>query len=184
MRDKIPTLGAILAITLMSAACSSGSSTVRTGTSGDAPPPPAASSSPTLTLTAAQVARELKARGLPVTVAVVYTAATDPNHLLGRAGGYTSKVQFSDPRAMAAGGRSTDTSAGGSVEVCPDHDGAMRRALYIQRATRTSGPQRRAHNTSRDPLPTSRAGVRCRAPWQRPVSRQGRYYRPKGICAF
>jgi hypothetical protein len=37
-------------------------------------------------------------------------------------------------------------------------------AESLSRAARTSGPQRRAYNTSHDPSPTSRAGVRCRAP--------------------
>jgi hypothetical protein len=85
-------------------------------------------------LTARQVATALKAKGLPVTITDVYTAATDPNHLLGRPGGYTSKIIFADPRARdaqnASGGH--EVAEGGSVEVYPTHAGAVRRAVYIE----------------------------------------------------
>jgi hypothetical protein len=52
---------------------------------------------------AAEIAARLKAAGLPVSALITYTAVTDPNHLLGRQGEYTSKVAWQDPRAIAAG---------------------------------------------------------------------------------
>lgn len=56
---------------------------------------------------------------------VVYTAETDPNHLLGRPGAYTSKAEFSDVRAAV-----TDTP--GSVEVFPSAALAESRRDYIR----------------------------------------------------
>jgi hypothetical protein len=91
-------------------------------------------------LTARQVAIALKAKGLPVSVTAVYTAATDPNHLLGRPGGYTSKIIFADPRATnaqdASGGH--DVAGGGSVEVYPSRAAAMRRGAYIETLTQAA----------------------------------------------
>jgi hypothetical protein len=81
-------------------------------------------------LTAAQVTRALKAHGLPVTGIKVFTAADDPNHLLGRPGEYTSKTEFADSRITGETGQGV--AAGGSVEVYPGHGGAVRRARYIQ----------------------------------------------------
>jgi hypothetical protein len=58
------------------------------------------------------------------TPGTVFTAATDPNHLLGRPNGYLSKAAFSDTRAASA-------AAEGSVEVFPDEAGATARQHYI-----------------------------------------------------
>lgn len=57
---------------------------------------------------------------------VIYTATTDPNHLLGRQGEYTSKVNW--------GSDGTDQSAatGGSIEVFADVAAAQARLQYLQ----------------------------------------------------
>ena len=57
---------------------------------------------------------------------VAYTAITDPNHLLGRQGEYTSKVNW--------GSDGTDQTAatGGSVEVFADAADAQARLQYLQ----------------------------------------------------
>jgi hypothetical protein len=81
-------------------------------------------------MTAAQVTRALRTHGLPVTGIRVLTAASDPNHLLGRPGEYTSKTEFADSRK--AGEAGPGVAAGGSVEVYQDHAGAVRRARCIQ----------------------------------------------------
>jgi hypothetical protein len=70
------------------------------------------------------LASALKAAGLPVRHLIVYTASTDPNHLLGRQGGYMSKVAWQDRRAIAAGAGSPasdrgGTEFGGGIEVFP-----------------------------------------------------------------
>jgi hypothetical protein len=67
---------------------------------------------------------------MPIDDSVTYTATTDTNHLLGRPGGYTSKVNFHDSRLPAS--PDFDTEAGGSVEVFPDAAGATSRMNYIQ----------------------------------------------------
>jgi hypothetical protein len=57
---------------------------------------------------------------------VAYTATTDPNHLLGRQGEYTSKVNW--------GSDGTDQTAatGGSIEVFADAADAQARLQYLQ----------------------------------------------------
>jgi hypothetical protein len=50
---------------------------------------------------------------------VAYTADTDPNHLLGRQGGYTSKINW---------GGDQDSS----IEVFPDRTDAQARESYVQ----------------------------------------------------
>ncbi|MCM2427397.1 hypothetical protein [Streptomyces sp. RKAG337] len=67
---------------------------------------------------------------------LVYTEDTDPNHLLGRPGSYTSKTAFSDSRVKAAeveGLRSDAIERGGSVEVFSTAAEAHTRAEYIGR---------------------------------------------------
>ena len=49
------------------------------------------------------IAARLKAAGQPVRALITYTAVSDPNHLLGRQGEYTSKVAWQDPRALGPG---------------------------------------------------------------------------------
>lgn len=61
--------------------------------------------------------------------ATVYTAATDPNNLLGRPGGYTSKADFTDQRAQPD--LDDAVQKGGSVEVYDDPADAKERAEYI-----------------------------------------------------
>jgi hypothetical protein len=87
---------------------------------------------------AAVLARRLAATGVHMISVTVFTAATDPNHLLGRQGGYTSKAEWVDPAAVSAGaGKPTtydryDTIYGGSIEVYPTSAGAEARAKYLQ----------------------------------------------------
>ena len=55
----------------------------------------------------------MKAAGLPIKGLIIYNATTDPNHLLGRQGGYTSKAAWVDPAAVAAGAGSPSGDPGG-----------------------------------------------------------------------
>ena len=78
------------------------------------------------------LAGRLKDAGLPLTHLIVYTPATDPNHLMGRQGGYTSKVAWQDPRAIRAGAGDPasdpgGTEFGGGIEVYPTRAGALSR---------------------------------------------------------
>jgi hypothetical protein len=91
--------------------------------------------SPSQPLTAQQVMAALAKHIPAVTPGVVYTAQTDPNHLLGRPGGYVSKTAFIDSRVSQSdveGMRGDAVERGGSVEVFSDEQGAQNRVKYIQ----------------------------------------------------
>lgn len=118
MRSRL----AVAALLLTIAGCGSSPSTT-----SSAQPPSQAGAPASVALDASQVAAALKARGIPLTVVKVYNADDDPNHQLGRPGGYTSKVAFSDTHAM---------ERGGSVEVFTNQDDAIKRGDYIQTLTR------------------------------------------------
>jgi hypothetical protein len=92
-------------------------------------------------LTAEQVAIRLAGAGLPLRTTVVYTAANDPDNLLGRPGGYTSKIAFADPRIGRDRVAGTDTDAierGGSIEVYPDVAAASARVDYLRTVSSAS----------------------------------------------
>jgi len=96
-------VGALIAIAavLTASACA---------TSSNAPPARSAD----------QVVQVISQKVPTVTLTVVYTAATDRNHLLGRPGGYTSKASFADSRiapAAVQGFTPGDVELGGSVEM-------------------------------------------------------------------
>jgi hypothetical protein len=83
---------------------------------------------------AAKVIAWLKAQGVPVTVTKVYDENSDPNSLLGRPGGYTSKAAFQDSRVPADryGSESDDPDRGGSIEVFDTEARAVTRAADVQ----------------------------------------------------
>jgi hypothetical protein len=86
---------------------------------------------------AAVLAQQLEAAGLPVSKLIVYTAASDPNHEMGRQRGYTSKVAWQDRRAIksGAGSPSSDpggTEFGGGIEVFPTATSAQARYQYLR----------------------------------------------------
>jgi hypothetical protein len=83
--------------------------------------------------TANQVVATLTAKIPTAKLGAVYTADSDPNHLLGRPNGYTSKATFTDRRVAAGPGITPGSvDAGGAVEVFADADSAQRRQQYIQ----------------------------------------------------
>jgi hypothetical protein len=72
----------------------------------------------------------------------VYTEDDDPNDLLGRPNGYTSKIAFSDSRVSkddTVGEAKDAIERGGSIEVYPDDAGAKARATYIQEMLKATG---------------------------------------------
>jgi hypothetical protein len=86
---------------------------------------------------ASALAARLKAAGLPVTHLIIYTPSTDPNHEMGRQGGYTSKVAWQDRRAIKAGAGSPSsdpggTEFGGGIEVFPTAADAQARYQYLR----------------------------------------------------
>jgi hypothetical protein len=82
----------------------------------------------------AMIAR-FKAANLPVSSTYAFTAETDPNHKLGRPGGYTAKVAWTDMRIKRADAQSTSRGSvelGGSIEQFTSSRDAKDRAKYIQ----------------------------------------------------
>jgi len=86
---------------------------------------------------ATQVVLKLKSSGLPIGKYKTYSASTDPNHLLGRQGQYTGKVNFRDAR-LKDGLSTFDVSAGGSIEVFKSRSDALRRFKYVKAVTQSS----------------------------------------------
>lgn len=119
---------AILAATLT--ACSSnddGAAPAASASSQTASPTP--SSTPTVALDAERVVKALTDAIADARSATVYTAATDPNQLLGRPGGYLSKADFTDGRAKP--NIDDEVQNGGSVEVYADPAEARERSEFI-----------------------------------------------------
>jgi hypothetical protein len=97
-------------------------------------PPPGSTTPPPDAIT---VIQQFRAAGLPLgDTDIVYTAATDPNHLLGRPNGYLSKVSFIDGRINSTDVRDASPGSvdlGGSVEVFATQSDALARVEYITR---------------------------------------------------
>ena len=74
------------------------------------PSAPSAPSAPSIGLTAEQIAQRMNLHHV-----TAYTAATDPNHLLGRQGGYTSKINWPN----------------GSIEIFSTQAEAQKRKTYL-----------------------------------------------------
>lgn len=84
--------------------------------------------------TAEQVAIMLAGNGLPLRTTVVYTAQNDPDALLGRPGGYSSRIAFSDARISAseiAGAPPDAIERGGAIEVFGDPAAAQARGSRL-----------------------------------------------------
>lgn len=90
---------------------------------------------------AAELLAGLKAQKLPIGESVVFTAATDENHLLGRPGQYIGKASWHDTRVEDSGTRGPDISAddGGSIEVFANPTDAQRRFQYVASIASSGG---------------------------------------------
>jgi hypothetical protein len=85
--------------------------------------------------TSGELVRALNRRVGRIRVIKTYTAANDPNDLLGRPGGYSSKTAFADSRVKSADRDTSEKDAiinGGSVEVYSTPSGAKKRAKYLR----------------------------------------------------
>lgn len=89
-------------------------------------------------LTAAVITTRLKQLVPDIGRVKVLTAADDPNHLLGRPSGYTSKTVFGDKR-ITGQNLADGVQAGGEIEVFPATALAKDRADYIQIITANLG---------------------------------------------
>jgi hypothetical protein len=132
------------AFTTMLAGCSSSGHAASPVAPPASPPVAQAAPTPSGPVSAAVLAGRLKDAGLPLTHLIVYTPATDPNHLMGRQGGYTSKVAWQDPRAIRAGAGDPGsdpggTEFGGGIEVYPTRAGELSRYSYLKSFTAPIG---------------------------------------------
>ncbi|OHV48255.1 hypothetical protein BCD48_15990 [Pseudofrankia sp. BMG5.36] len=101
----------------------------------------ATAADPLAGLTAEQVAIRLLGAGVPLRTSIVYDASSDPNQLLGKPGGYTSKIAFLDARTgiSPAGVTSKDpVEQGGSIEVFADPAAASSRVQQLRTISSSS----------------------------------------------
>lgn len=76
-----------------------------------------------------------KAAGIPIGATITFTAATDPNNLLGRPNGYIAKSAWIDTRVNSTEAQDTSAGAvdlGGSIEQFTKSSDAKARASYVQ----------------------------------------------------
>jgi hypothetical protein len=128
-RKLISSIATGVLILCTTTACSNNNSTNRKTSTPTASTTSASSPTQTQTLNAEQVVKALTESITNAKAATVYTAATDPNKLLGRPGGYTSKADFTDQRAKP--NLDDEVQHGGSVEVYKDPAAAKKRDEYI-----------------------------------------------------
>jgi hypothetical protein len=74
---------------------------------------------------------ELAGQGM-ISSPVASNADTDPNHLLGRPNGYTSRTTFLVDGVTTIDGDTQSCARGGCVEGWPDGSSAQKRSDYIQ----------------------------------------------------
>jgi hypothetical protein len=142
-----PGICVIVALSLTSALTACGSSsdsgttstTLPTATSSTATP--ASRAAPTTTtvsgpMTATAVATKMISSGVPATIGFTYTAENDPNKLLGRQGGYESKVSLQDNRLPKVEDFLSESASsidgGGSIECYAASGGARARYQQLQ----------------------------------------------------
>ncbi|HEY6798628.1 MAG TPA: hypothetical protein VI248_28455 [Kineosporiaceae bacterium] len=131
--------GAALCVTL--GACGSSSSPGAVSTVAASTDPAAGTVS--APLSAAGLVEVLVMAGLPIADPLVYTEATDPDHILGRPGGSSGRAAWRDTRVQP--GQAKDRSAGavdlgGGIEVFATSDGAMARARSIRASPQRARP--------------------------------------------
>lgn len=136
--NRIPTLTLAAALTLGLAGCSSATPSSDTAasnpSSGISTNAVAASDS----LTADQVMAKLSAAIPGVKQTIAYTAATDPNSLLGRPGEYIGAIRFNDsrvPKDKTQGATAGDVEFGGAIETFATVQDAQTRAAYVEKVT-------------------------------------------------
>lgn len=134
-RTTLPAYTAAAVLLLAAGGCSS-SSTPAASTQATTTAAPAAERAAAATpLTADAIIAKFKTAKLPVTSTYAFTAANDPNHLLGRPNGYTAKLSWTDSRIPATdttGAQQGDVSLGGSLEQFGTTAAATARETYIQ----------------------------------------------------
>lgn len=130
----------LLAVTLvLVGACSSPSTSNPSGSGSTGDPVAQAAPKPAAPKTAEEVTNALIQRVSTAKLLKTYTAADDPNSLLGRPNGYTSKTAFLDSRVPADKVEAQKPDAverGGSIEVFADEAAAKARMKLIQEVSK------------------------------------------------
>jgi hypothetical protein len=132
------TLLAMVLVVILAACGGSDGGKQATATTKAATSTTLATANSTATTIRVPTAREFiagfKRAGLPIGKVRCYTEATDPNHLLGRPGGYTEKCDWADKRYPQYGDtKDFDyTLTGGSIETFEKPGGAVARAEYLR----------------------------------------------------
>lgn len=136
MHVRTVAAGFVTAVVLLAGCSSTGSTTASPSTSSESTSSVKAVPAEKSEAVTAQQAVANLAKSIPhLKLVRVYDEANDPNHLLGRPGGYTSKAAFSDSRVAGADVEGLDKDAierGGSVEVFRTEEEAKSRAKYIE----------------------------------------------------
>lgn len=127
MRHTRTTIAALVTAGLLALTGCGGDNT--SGSSKSSGEAPASSPASNADLNAKQVVTALAEAIDSTKPAIVYTAETDPNKLLGRPSGYASKADFTDERAKPE--LDDEVQKGGSVEVFDDPADAKDRGKYI-----------------------------------------------------
>lgn len=122
-------VAAVLSMLLL-AGCGQPSPAASVGAATPAPSVAVLPASGSARISGDQLAAALKSSGLPIRDAVVYTAETDPNKLLGRPSQYTVKINWTDARAAQAGQA--------TVEAFSDSDSMQVRYTYLDTVTKSS----------------------------------------------
>ncbi len=117
---------ATAALAVVVAGCGATAASLSGRDSGINPGGHALSTSSTTAATHASLSAGTLAHRLGLTGVLVYNAATDPNHLLGRQNGYSSKASWGGYATAA------DDGTGGSIEVFPTTAGAALRANVLE----------------------------------------------------
>lgn len=142
----LPVFLLMLGMGVIASACGSSGDTTMTvsgSVSGElSGAAPAVSTEDTFIPIDAAAVIEAMAKVMPTMKASIsYTAEDDPNHLLGRPGGYTSKSTFVDSRIDPADAQTSSIGSvdiGGGVEIFADSAGANERATTIFEIEKTT----------------------------------------------
>jgi hypothetical protein len=129
------TITAMAAATIALAGCSSSKTSPAAAPAPADHPTAAAPAKAATALTADQAFAAITKTVPSAKLGGEVTAASDPNHLLGRPDEYTSKITFTDSRVSASDAANLppgDIDLGGSVEVFATAADAQARATYIQ----------------------------------------------------
>lgn len=144
--NRTLTLTGITAATLLAlTACSSSGSTPssdQASTTVNVTASSQATAGAPMMLTATQVMAKLTAAVPTAKQTIVYTAASDPNSLLGRPGEYIGAVRFTDSRVPASDTqflKAGDVDFGGGIETFNTVADAQTRAAYVEKVTAAMG---------------------------------------------